>query len=205
PSSKRRTGMPNRSSRRATLSMDGQLHTERLLLRPLLPDDADSLERLAGDRAIADTMISVPHPFTRRDALDWISAHGGAPREGPHRYFATCAGATGELVGITALRDIDDEHAQAELSFWVGRPYWGRGFASEAARAVLRYAFQELELNRVNAYHMLRNPASGRVLTRLGFQQEGILRQRVRKWGVFEDVAAYAILRNAFSPGDTCP
>jgi ribosomal-protein-alanine N-acetyltransferase len=178
--------------------MDGRLHTERLLLRPLLPEDAVALERLAGDRAIADTMISVPHPFTRRDALDWIAAYGDTARDGPHRYFATCLGPSGELVGVTALRDIDDEHAQAELSFWVGRPYWGRGFASEAAGAALQYAFEVLGLNRVTAFHMLRNPASGRVLGRLGFRQEGVLRQRVRKWGVFEDVAAYAVLREEY-------
>jgi [ribosomal protein S5]-alanine N-acetyltransferase len=177
--------------------MDGRLHTERLLLRPLLPDDAEPLERLAGDRAIADTMISVPHPFTRRDALDWITAYGDAA-PGPHRYFATCLSGAGELVGITALRDIDEEHAQAELSFWIGRAHWGRGLASEAAGAALQYAFEVLGLNRVTAFHMLRNPASGRVLGRLGFRQEGVLRQRVRKWGVFEDVAAYAVLREEY-------
>jgi ribosomal-protein-alanine N-acetyltransferase len=175
--------------------MDARLQTDRLLLRPLMPEDAEPLERLAGDRAIADTMISVPHPFTSQEARDWIAAYGEPAPEGSDRYFATCLGSSGELVGITALRDIDDQHAQAELSFWIGRPYWGRGFASEAAGAVLKYAFEVLGLNRVTAYHMLRNQASGRVLTRLGFRHEGILRQRVRKWGVFEDVAAYAVLR----------
>jgi ribosomal-protein-alanine N-acetyltransferase len=175
--------------------MVATLQTDRLLLRPLVPQDAEPLERLAGDRAIADTMISVPHPFTSRDAQDWITAYGEPAGDGPHRYFAVCLGSSGELVGITALRDIDDQHSQAELSFWIGQPYWGRGFASAAAGAVLQYAFEVLGLNRVTAYHMLRNPASGRVLTRLGFRQEGILRQRVRKWGVFEDVAAYAVLR----------
>ena len=178
--------------------MEQPLRTERLLLRSLVPGDAEPLRRLAGDRAIADTMISVPHPFTQPHALEWIADYGGSAPKSRHRYFATCLDEIGDLVGITALRDIDAEHAQAELSFWIGRPYWGRGFASEAAGATLQYGFLMLHLNRITAYHMLRNPASARVLVRLGFRQEGILRQRVRKWGVFEDVAAYAILRSEY-------
>jgi RimJ/RimL family protein N-acetyltransferase len=69
----------------------------------------------------------------------------------------------------------------------------------EALAAVLRYAFQDLDLNRVYAYHMVRNPMSGRVLSRLGFEVEGILRQRVRKWGLFEDVVLQALLRADWS------
>lgn len=65
---------------------------------------------------------------------------------------------------------------------------------SEVVQAVLRYGFEDLGLNRLYAYHMTRNPASGRVLEKNGFQQEGVLRQRVRKWGVFEDVALWAVL-----------
>ena len=72
--------------------MDARLQTDRLLLRPLLPEDAEPLERLAGDRAIADTMISVPHPFTSQDARDWIAAYGEPAVGGSDRYFATCLG-----------------------------------------------------------------------------------------------------------------
>ena len=66
---------------------------------------------------------------------------------------------------------------------------------SEVVQAVVRYGFEGLGLNRLYAYHMLRNPVSGRVLEKNGFKQEGLLRQRVRKWGQFEDVALWAILR----------
>ena len=66
---------------------------------------------------------------------------------------------------------------------------------SEVVPVVVRYGFEGLGLNRLYAYHMLRNPASGRVLEKNGFKQEGLLRQRVRKWGQFEDVALWAILR----------
>lgn len=171
------------------------IHTARLTLRPFQPEDAEPLRMLAGDRAIADTTISVPHPFTAEDARAWITDYARADSASMHRYFAVVLRSEGTLVGVVALRDIDREHAQAELSFWIGRAYWGRGLATEAAGAALRFGFEELELNRVTAYHMVRNVASRRVLARLGFQGEGLLRQRVRKWGVFEDVLAYALLR----------
>ncbi len=69
---------------------------------------------------------------------------------------------------------------------------------TEAGRAAVKYAFDKLNLNRICAYHMARNPASGRVLAKIGFSQEGLLRQRVRKWGVFEDVIICALLRSDF-------
>lgn len=162
--------------------------TERLLLRAFGPADADEFAALAGAFEVADTMISIPHPLAAGFAAEWV----GHPR--PAR-FAVCEPDTGRLVGSAELRDIDPEHAQAELSFWVGRPYWGRGYATEAGAALVRHGFGPLGLNRIYAFHMARNPASGRVLARLGMRQEGLLRQRVRRWGRFEDVLAYAVLR----------
>jgi ribosomal-protein-alanine N-acetyltransferase len=161
------------------------LRTERLTLRPLAAQDAAPLARIAGDRSIADTMISVPHPFYPEHARMWVEDRA-------HRYFAVCP--PDELVGLAALRDIDPEHLQAELSFFVARAHWGRGIAREAGEALVRNAFEELRLNRLVAFRMMRNEASGLVLERLGFRPEGLLRQRVRKWGVFEDVVAYALL-----------
>jgi RimJ/RimL family protein N-acetyltransferase len=103
------------------------------------------------------------------------------------------------LVGFVELRDIDPEHAVAELSFWLAVDCWGHGYMGEALAAVLKFAFRDLELNRVYAHHMVRNPPSGRVLSRLGFRVEGLLRQRVRKWGRFEDVVLQALLRSEWS------
>jgi RimJ/RimL family protein N-acetyltransferase len=85
------------------------------------------------------------------------------------------------------------------MGFWVGVDSWGQGYATEAATALLHFAFEELALNRVFACHMVRNPASGRVLKKIGMRREGLLRQRVRKWDVFEDIAILAILRQDWS------
>jgi [ribosomal protein S5]-alanine N-acetyltransferase len=102
----------------------------------------------------------------------------------------------GSLIGAMGLRDIDTEHSLAEMGFWIGLDWWGQGYATEAGRAVLQFGFEQLNLNRVHAHHMVRNPASGRVLEKIGMRQEGLLRQRVKKWGVFEDVVLMATLRS---------
>jgi RimJ/RimL family protein N-acetyltransferase len=87
------------------------------------------------------------------------------------------------------------------MGFWVGVEHWRQGYATEAAEALLRYGFDTLGLNRIYAHHMVRNPASGRVLEKAGMKREGLLRQRVRKWGVFEDVVLLAILREDWLRG----
>jgi ribosomal-protein-alanine N-acetyltransferase len=171
------------------------LRTRRLVLGRFFPEDALELQRLAGDRAIADTTLSIPHPYTMDHALAWIDTQRREAVRRRSTNFAVRVSSGASLVGSVGLRDIDPEHLQAELGFWIGREWWGSGYATEAAREVVRFGFEELGLNRIYAHHMARNPAAGEVLRRIGMQQEGVLRERVRKWGVYEDVVMYAILR----------
>jgi len=176
------------------------LDTARLNLRPLALNDAPTVASLAGRREIADTTLSIPHPYSEQQAIDWISRHSASRSGGREMVFALVTKQDIELVGTAGLRDIDQEHGQAEMGFWVAVDWWGRGYATEAAQALLRFGFEALKLNRIYAHHMLRNPASGRVLEKIGMKREGVLRERVRKWGVFEDVAILSILRKEW-PG----
>lgn len=171
------------------------LHTPRLVLRPFTSQDAGAVHRLASAREIADTMISVPHPLDRATAEGWMTRAAEDFAAGRAVWFAVTRAGDGVLIGSMALKKIDWEHRQASLSYWIGVPFWGQGYAGEAARRVVRFGFEELDLNRIYAFHMVRNPASGRVLAKAGMQPEGVLRQRVRKWGVFEDVVMQAVLR----------
>ena len=172
------------------------LETERLVLRPLTPDDAATVARLAGSREVADTTISIPHPYSEAQAREWIAVCTTKSSAGKAIVFGVVTRDDAPLIGAVGLREIDAEHSQAEMGFWVGVQSWGKGYATEAARRVIRYAFKELKLNRVYAHHMVRNPASGRVLEKVGMKREGLLRQRVRKWGAFEDVVLLAILHD---------
>jgi ribosomal-protein-alanine N-acetyltransferase len=180
------------------VSVPPSLRTARLVLGPFDLKDVPELQRLAGAREIADTTISIPHPYDRSHAVAWIEGQGKEAALG--RAVSLAVRLPDQiLIGAAGLRDIDPEHRQAELGFWIGREWWGKGYAREAAGALIRYGFESLGLNRIYAHHMTRNPASGRVLLAAGMQREGVLRQRVRKWGVYEDVVLYAVLRDEWS------
>lgn len=176
-----------------------RLTTERLLLRPFVPGDGPTVERLAGAREVADTTLAIPHPYPAGAATAWIGGHAAAWAAGERLTLAICvADAPHDVVGAISLT-LAAEHARGELGYWVGAGMWGRGYATEAARAVVSFGFATLGLNRIQARHFLRNPASGRVLQKLGMRCEGMHRQAYRRWGRFEDVAVYAILASEAS------
>lgn len=175
------------------------LRTERLLLRPFRDADAPEAARLAGDREIAATTLLIPHPYVLEDAERWLAGHQEAFEAGRAVDWAVCL-RDGTLVGAIALR-IDPAHDAADLGYWIGRAWWGRGYATEAAAAVIRYGFEVLRLNRVHAHHFARNPASGRVMEKVGMRREGVLRQHVKKWGNYEDCVMYGLLRSEWGAG----
>ena len=90
------------------------------------------------------------------------------------------------------------EHDHAELGYWIGVPYWGAGYATEGARAVMQFGFETLSLNRIFASHFSRNPASGRVLQKIGMRYEGTLRRHLKKWDEYIDLECYGVLRSEF-------
>lgn len=171
------------------------LETNRLILRPLIPGDASAIKKAASVREIADTTISIPHPYPDGEAERYISKKIAGFAAGHSVTFAIEPKGKNLFSGIIEIRDIEQEHSQGELSFWLAVEAWGQGYMSEALKPILRFGFVDLYLNRICAYHMVRNPASGKVLQKNGFVQEGLLHQRVRKWGVFEDTVLLAILR----------
>ncbi|MBE9103236.1 GNAT family N-acetyltransferase [Vacuolonema iberomarrocanum] len=171
------------------------LETTRLILRPLSLRDAPSIQAVASDRTIADTMISIPHPYPDGEAERYICKQLSEYEAGHAFPFVIERKPEMLFSGMIAIRDIEQAHSQGELSFWLAPDMWGKGYMSEALKPMLRFGFEDLKLNRLYAYHMVRNPGSGKVLQKNGFVQEGVLRQRVQKWGVFEDVKLWAILR----------
>jgi [ribosomal protein S5]-alanine N-acetyltransferase len=168
------------------------LWTERLTLRPFHMTDCDRVAALCADRRIADTTLLIPHPYTLKDAEWWLGTHQEQYDSGKGINFAVDMG--GELVGAVGLR-LEPDHGRAEIGYWIGVPYWGKGYASESAREVVRWGLNELGLNRVYAYHFARNAASGRVLQKAGMRHEGMQRRHVRKWDRYEDCVMYGAVR----------
>lgn len=159
-------------------------------------DDVEAIARLAGWKEIADTTAAIPHPYTKEHARHFVENQEAMLTTARAIVFVVERKTDGQLVGNVGMKDIDPVNEQAEMGFWIGVEHWRQGYATEAASTLLNYAFDSLGLNRVAAHFMVRNPASGRVLEKIGMRREGLLRQRIKKWGVFEDVVMMAILRS---------
>lgn len=169
------------------------LDTERLILRPLQGDDAAAIARYAGDRRIAAGKLSIPHPLPQDWAQRYIRYHQLAIAAREDFCLAMTRRPDAQFIGIINLYPQSDNGAQ--VGFWTGVPWWGRGYMTEALRAVLRFAFQDLALPRVHASHFRSNPASGRVLQKAGMRREGCLRQHILKDGVPQDLVCHGMLR----------
>jgi len=175
--------------------MQPELSTSRLLLRPFRLSDAAEVQRLAGSREVAATTALIPHPYPDGAAESWFKTQEEERQAGTSLVYAICLKSSGALLGAISIK-IDRESRHAEMGYWIGVPYWGHGYCTEAAEALLEHAFHGLELERVFAHHFKTNPASGRVMEKLGMSCEGCLRRHFFKWGDYIDLMIYGILRS---------
>ena len=174
------------------------IETPRLRLRPYVPGDAPDVQRLAGDPAVAQTTLLIPHPYPDGAAESWIGTHAAQWTAQESLVLAITLRSSGELLGSIGLV-FQAAHEKADLGYWIGVPYWNQGYTTEAVRAVLDYGFRTLGLNRIEAHYMAHNPASGRVMEKAGLRREGLIPQGVKKDGVFRDVIFHGILRRDWS------
>lgn len=170
------------------------LTTPRLTLRPVTEVHLPAVLPLVQDRAVAATTLSIPHPCTQDNLQTWFEQHQVASEEGKSIRWAIIT-EEDTLVGMAKLA-LRPEFESAELGYWIGKPYWGRGYATEAARRVVQYGFEDRKLNRIEAHAVVQNGASFRIFDKLGMQEEGYHRQMIKRWGVFADAKSYSILRS---------
>jgi RimJ/RimL family protein N-acetyltransferase len=167
------------------------LETARLKLRGFTESDIPDLVPLIGAREVAATTLRIPHPYEERHAREFLAS---VPQENELR-LAIERRSDGQLCGGIGLHP-EQQHGRAELGYWLGVPFWGNGYATEAAAAVVRYGFEKLQLNRIFASHFEGNLASAGVLKKLGMRHEGCMRKHITKWGKYLDSELYAILRD---------
>ena len=148
--------------------------TPRLLLRPGWAEDASALHQAIADEGVVRNLASAPWPYRADDAEAFLSRERG-PGDPASLIFLRTAGAP-RLIGGIGLDRMDS--GRMELGYWIARPFWGLGFATEAGRAVIANARDTLRLSHVSAGHFIDNPASGRVLRKLGFRPTGTTRPR---------------------------
>lgn len=144
------------------------LKSERLILRPPVPDDAARIECYVSDRRVAEMTSLIPHPYPRGGAADWIERTEQEWLDGVRPAFVICRREGGDLVGCIAISIHPIEGHVA--GYWIGVPHWGNGYATEALRRVIHYAFEDLEIDHIGACHFAHNPASGRVMQKAGMK-----------------------------------
>jgi RimJ/RimL family protein N-acetyltransferase len=176
--------------------MSETIQTRRLLLRSFEQADTPAIVRLAGAREIAATTLRIPHPYRQEDAENFISYS----RQDGRVVSAIVLKDTQQLCGAIGL-EVDKPNQRAELGYWIGVPYWGHGYATESAGAVIQHGFEVCKLNRIFAFHFRQNLASGRVLQKIGMRHEGCQRGHIYKWGQFIDLELYGLLRSEWNAG----
>ena len=139
----------------------------------------------------------LPHPYEHGAAEEWITSLQQSYEAGKLADFAVVLEAEDVLVGSIGL-EIEAAHRHARLGYWLGTPDWNRGYATEAVSAVLAYGFTHLNLHRIYAPHFLNNPASVRVLQKVGMTFEGRMREHYVRFGQFVDVELYGMLKQDF-------
>ena len=147
------------------------VESKRLVLRRLEPSDAARVRELANHPGIASVTTNIPHPYPEGLAEGWIETHDALWTAGKAVHFGIRRRSDGLLVGVIGLEGMDG--TRGTVGYWLGFDFWSRGYATEACRALVAWAGRETDLKELQALHMLRNPASGRVLQKSGFHFVG--------------------------------
>ena len=162
-------------------------------MRPFSISDAESVKALAGDRKIYETTLNVPHPYEDGMAEKWISSHLSQFYNGNGVNLAVTLRGTGDLIGAIGL-GAAKAHKRAELGYWIGAPYWNKGYCTEASKEMIKYGFEVIGYHKITSRHMESNPASGKVMEKSGMIREGKLVDEVVKDDEFHTLIVFGII-----------
>lgn len=171
------------------------IETDNLLLRLFKESDAEDVCHLCNNYNLYKNTLYLPYPYSIEDALSWIKSHLENFNNNKKFEFAITDKITGNLYGAIALTNNQNVN-NGEIAYWVGEKYWGNGYATEAAKSILEFAFIEKQYHKVFARHFSSNPASGKVIQKIGMKKEGVLREHVMKENRYEDLVYYGIFKH---------
>lgn len=170
-----------------------RIETDRLILRPLQMRDAKDLFAYARDPEVSRYVLWDAHKSIW-DSRKFLYYARMQYRKGVPSSFAMELKESGRMIGTIGFMWVNTDYKSAEVGYSMSRDWWNKGLMTEALEAVLRFGFEEMKLNRIEAQHDTENPASGKVMAHCGMQYEGVMRQRVMNKGRLRDVAMYALL-----------
>lgn len=173
------------------------LETSRLVLRRITPDDLFDVFDYASDPEVA-RHVSWEHHLTTEDSRQFISLVEERYARGEVSPWGMIDRARNRLIGTCGYVSWQPAHARAEIGYALARRYWGRGLMTEAVREIIRFGFDRMQLNRIEAHCLLANTASERVMQKVGMTFEGILREAMLVKGQYRDLKLYSLLRREY-------
>ena len=158
-------------------------HGRRAHIRPIV-----------SNREVAVTTLTIPHPYPENGEIEWLKSIEPKWADGSEPVFAITLAASGELVRLGDRSGHQAQTSPRRVGYIIAAPHWCKGYATEAAAAVLRFGFETLDLNRIFAHHMTINPgASGTIMRKIGMRYEGTMRRHIIKWGELRNIAFYGV------------
>jgi len=170
------------------------IETERLLLRPFTLDDVPDVVEYAKDIDVYRWTLNIPHPYSDKHAREYIASCLEKYEKREAFDLAIASKETGRVIGGIGFPNVDLENVNAEIGYCLGKPYWGNGYTTEAAKAIIQYGFEEMGLERIYGKCFAGNDRSSRVLEKAGMKYEGLHRHEILKDGKFIDALYFSIL-----------
>ena len=168
--------------------------TERLLLNEVQESDVPDIVGIFKEEEVSEFTLSIPYPYAAKDAMFWLGlAQKGFANKDMY-VFAIRQQETEKIIGGIDL-SLNIKHNKGELGYWLGKPYWNKGFMTEAAQALVEFGFETLGLKKIFASHLVDNPASGKVMKKIGMEKEGVLKCYTKKGDVYNDHVFYGVIR----------
>ncbi|WP_343556552.1 GNAT family N-acetyltransferase [Sphingobacterium sp.] len=169
-----------------------KIETERLILNAITTSDIPQIVEYLQDRVYSDFTSNIPYPYRKEDAEYWLKLAEEAfvNRKG---FTFAIRNKEEKLIGAIGLHDEGSD--KAELGYWIAIPYWNKGYVTEAAKAIIDFGFKELHFNKIFATYFPHNPASGKVMEKIGMKKEALLKQHLKKDGKYYDIPLYSIFK----------
>ncbi len=174
------------------------LKSERLVLKVPTLSVSEAMTKLLQDEDVSKNLSRVPYPYHLENAQKFITQTQDIfSKENGESRFGIFLKEDDTFIGMCGL-DISTDHNHGTLGYWLGKAYWGKGYATEATRRLLVYGFETLNLHRIACAHFHTNPASGNVIKKLGLKHEGIRRAHFKKGDKYLDIHDYGMLRSEY-------
>lgn len=169
------------------------IETGRLLLRLFKQSDAENVSIMCNNYNVYKSTLSLPYPYPIESAITWIAAHEENFACDKSYTFAITLKEDGKLLGCIDI-SYHKNNRNGEMGYWIGEEHWDNGYATEATKAIIEFAFKEKSYHKVYARHFASNPASGRVMEKCGMKSEGIQKDQIYKNNSYEDIVNYGIV-----------